>query len=268
MKKLKSNGYKGGNVVTSSKPKKDLKEENIQNDLKNFLSLIQNKFINSELNKNDIELYIQCLNEISDTGTSSTFSTSNFNLNYLIPFIQNSLDSGNHSLKHLNQQIEYFEDMLNKVKQKPIPKQRTKPTQGKVIKDPYKEGNIGKKVSTYKISNHEKIKEDINIFLKKVKDSYLNNIYSKKDLECYIDCLNHLKSSTHINHYPENKSLCKIAKFTQKIFENNEIQNSDLDYQIQGIINILVKTSPLPIIPKRTKPTKGKINTLSKGYKK
>jgi hypothetical protein len=49
MTKLKSSGYKGGNIKTSPKITKNPIEENIQNDQNNFLTLIQNRYINSEL---------------------------------------------------------------------------------------------------------------------------------------------------------------------------------------------------------------------------
>jgi len=43
---------------------------------------------------------------------------------------------------------------------------------------------------------------------------------------------------------------------------------SYLDQQIEGIIKILTTVNPKTIEPKRIKPKKGKVSTLSKGYKK
>jgi len=269
MKKLKSSGYKGGSVITPPKVEKNPIEEKIQNDQNNFLSLIQNRYINSELSKNDIEVYIQCLNEFKETGNSNTGIKTSFNLQHMMPVIERSLESNNLFSKHLTQQIEYLEKMLLDVVQKEKQPSRTKPTQGKSSKENYKGGNVSPKDTiSYNLSKDQKIVNDINTFLKGLNNSYLNNIYTKEDLECYIDCLNHLKTKTPINHYPNNKSLHKVANFTQTIFDNNSISITHLNQQIEGIVKILTEVTPKTIEPKRTKPTQGKVSTLSKGYKK
>lgn len=269
MKKIKSSGYKGGSVKTPPKVLKNPIKENIQNDQDNFLTLIRSRYINSELDKNDVEIYIQCLNELIKTGSSNTGMVTTFKLQYIIPIIERSLESSNLFSNYLTQQIEYLEEMLLNITQKEIQPSRTKPTQGKTLKENYKGGDITPKSSpSYNLNKEQKIIDDINTFLTGVNNSYLNNTFSKEDLECYIDCLNHLKASTPINHYPNNKSLHKVANFTQTIFDNNSISILHLNQQIEGIIKILTEVTPKIIEPKRTKPTQGKVSTLSKGYKK
>tara|TARA_R110000824_G_scaffold21538_2_gene80434 strand:- start:854 stop:1663 length:810 start_codon:yes stop_codon:yes gene_type:complete len=269
MTKLKSSGYKGGNIKTSPKITKNPIEENIQNDQNNFLTLIQNRYINSELSLNDIEIYIQCLKELKNTGSSNTGMIKSFKLQYMIPVIERSLESSNLFSNHLTQQIEYLEKMLLDLTQKEIQPSRTRPKQGKISKENYKGGSVSSKDTiSYNLSKEQKIVNDINTFLEGLSNSYLNTIYTKEDLECYIDCLNHFKSSTPVNHYPNNKSLHKVANFTQTIFDNNSISISHLNQQIEGIVKILTEVTPKIIEPKRAKPTQGKVSTLSKGYKK
>ena len=269
MKKLKSSGYKGGSVVSPPKTIINPIEENIQKDLTNFQTLIEGRYIKKELDKNDIETYIQCLKEFIKVGTSHTGITTDFKLQHMISPIKRLLESQNLFPRHLTQQIEYFEKMLISKKQITPSKSRKKPTQGKLDEKNYKGGSVNKTINqSYNLNKEEKIKDDINTFLTKLNDSYLNSTYSKEDLECYIDCLKHLKSSTPITHYPKNNSLHKVANFTQVIFNNSEISITNLNQQIEGIVKILTTITPKVIEPKRTKPTQGKVSTLSKGYKK
>ena len=57
MKKLKSSGYKGGDVKIIEKVESNKIEEKIQNDLSSFYDLIKNRYINNDLTKQDITLY-------------------------------------------------------------------------------------------------------------------------------------------------------------------------------------------------------------------
>ena len=266
MKKLKSSGYNGGNVKTSAKEEINKIEKQIQNDLSNFYNLIKNRYINNDLTQQDINIYLLCLQEFIKTGKSNTGITTNFGLQYMISHIEKSLEARVLKRKHLYQQIDYFTDLL-KIDQNPINKKRTKPTKGKVLSENYNEGNV-KKSTNYSKSKPQKITEDLNFFLENINLSYFKNKYKKSDLECYVDCLRYLKENKSYPSTPNNPTLKKTLNFTKIIYENKELNETHLNHQIEGIIKILSTVTPNPIEPKRTKPTKGKVSTLSKGYKK
>jgi len=266
MKKIKQSGYNGGDVKLLSKEEINKIEKEIQNDLSNFFNLIKGRYINNDLSKKDIEIYIQCLNEFVETGKSNTGITVNFGLQYVISYIEKSLKARFYKPKHLTQQIDYFTNILKLPQNKPQSK-RTKPKEGKLQPKDYIEGDVNSNI-TYKSSKQEKITEDINIFLQNLNLSYFENKYKRNDLECYIDCLRYLKEDKTYSTLPVNPTLKKTLNFTQIIYKNKELKPSHLNQQIEGIIKILSTVTPKIIEPKRTKPTKGKVNTLSKGYKK
>ena len=265
MKKVKQSGYNGGNVKTSIKEEINKIEEQIQNDLSNFYNLIKNRYINNDLSKQDIKIYIQCLNEFVENGKSNTGITTNFGLQYLISHIEKSLKARALKRKHLLQQIDYFKDLLN-TSQKSSSKKRIKPIKGKLTSKEYKATGVDPKV-THKLKKQDKITEDITTFLQNLNLSYFENKFQKNDLECYIDCLRYLKENKTYPLSPKDPTLQKTLKFTKIIYQNRELQSSHLDQQIEGIVKILLTVTPKSIEPKRIKPTKGKVSTLSKGYK-
>ena len=264
MKKLKSSGYKGGDVKIIEKVEVNKIEEKIQNDLSSFYDLIKNRYINNDLTQQDITLYLLCLHEFIETGKSNTGITTNFGLQYMISHIEKSLEARVLKRKHLHQQVDYFTDLL-KVTQNPLQQKRTKPSKGKISSENYSKGNVKSK---QKLPKQNSLDLDINNSLQKLQQLYYENKVQKHDLECYIDCLRYLKEDKLYSSLPKNKLLVNFFNLNKNSYKLKSNNFPYLDQQIEGVIKILTTITPKTIEPKRTKPTKGKVNTLSKGYKK
>ena len=116
----------------------------------------------------------------------------------------------------------------------------------------------------------ESAKRDIDIlsFIDVVKNRYIDNMYPKEDLECYIQCLRELKEGLNPTTLPKSGMLNPMIPFTKYMLNSNKIDNNHLDTQIEKFQDIIDNSTPKIIDPKLPQKTEGKLNILSRGYKK
>jgi len=117
-------------------------------------------------------------------------------------------------------------------------------------------------------TEEEKVMIDIEKFLNVVKERYIENIYSREDLECYIRCIEDLRASIIPTDLPKSEMLKPLIPFTRYMIDNSKINKGHLTIQIDYIQGLIDNIQPKVIDPKQPPKTEGKLNTLSRGYKK
>lgn len=119
-----------------------------------------------------------------------------------------------------------------------------------------------------KLTEEEKINNDIKIYIETLTNYYYDNTISKKDLLNYKNCIEAFSKENTPDNQPTNPFFIKLIAFTKTMLELNKINKTHLTQQIEGIDNILKTTYPKIIDTKPSPKTDGQINSLSSGYKK
>lgn len=133
----------------------------------------------------------------------------------------------------------------------------------------YKGGNnINTPKQDPTLSDSEKRNIDINAFLEVIKNRFIDNVYTKEDLECLIQCLETFKKGQTPNTIPENKLLSPLVPFIKYMLDNDKINNNHLTTQINYIQDTIDNSTPKTIDPELPTKTEGKLDLLSRGYKK